>query len=252
MLHSDFDDAFPGGDVEYIRWSVEALTGFLAHNVTTAGRRIAVITSGGTAVSLERSVVRYLDNFSTGTRGSACAEELLACRSDYAVVFLTRSASKMPYTRHIVDEAAHGAPNFRVGNADSELVLMSAKAATALRQLRAIQAERRLLVLEYTTVQEYLISLRRIAVMTANINSSTMFVLAAAVSDFYVPEETLSVHKIQSAGTGLTLDLKPVPKCLGLLVSDWAAKDALVVSFKVSEIQRRYRVLRSDWYLQST
>ena len=35
---------------------------------------VAVVTSGGTAVPLERNTVRFIDNFSTGSRGAASAE----------------------------------------------------------------------------------------------------------------------------------------------------------------------------------
>ena len=43
-----------------------------------ASRRIACVTSGGTTVPLERNTVRFIDNFSTGNRGAASAEQLLA------------------------------------------------------------------------------------------------------------------------------------------------------------------------------
>jgi phosphopantothenate-cysteine ligase len=46
---------------------------FVARNAA-AGRRVAIVTSGGTIVPLERRMVRFVDNFSTGTRGAACAE----------------------------------------------------------------------------------------------------------------------------------------------------------------------------------
>lgn len=39
-----------------------------------AGRRVAVVTSGGTAVPLEKQMVRFLDNFSGGTRGAISTE----------------------------------------------------------------------------------------------------------------------------------------------------------------------------------
>ena len=50
--------------------------------------RIAVVTSGGTAVPLEHHTVRYVDNFSSGRRGAKSAEEFLG--AGYAVVFITR------------------------------------------------------------------------------------------------------------------------------------------------------------------
>lgn len=65
-----------------------------------SSRRIVVVTSGGTTVPLERITVRYLDNFSGGGRGSACAEYFLA--QGYAVIFLHRRHSLQPYGRHVV------------------------------------------------------------------------------------------------------------------------------------------------------
>lgn len=38
------------------------------------GEDIVLVTSGGTAVPLEKQTVRYLDNFSTGNRGGLSAE----------------------------------------------------------------------------------------------------------------------------------------------------------------------------------
>ena len=38
------------------------------------GRCVAVVTSGGTTVPLERNTVRFIDNFSTGSRGAASTE----------------------------------------------------------------------------------------------------------------------------------------------------------------------------------
>ena len=41
-----------------------------------AGQPVALVSSGGTAVPLEKQMVRFLDNFSSGGRGSACAAAL--------------------------------------------------------------------------------------------------------------------------------------------------------------------------------
>lgn len=38
------------------------------------GKEIVLITSGGTAVPLEKQTVRFVDNFSTGNRGALSAE----------------------------------------------------------------------------------------------------------------------------------------------------------------------------------
>ncbi|CAE7285596.1 CAB2 [Symbiodinium natans] len=71
--------------------SLDASKSDLAHFVEKAqsrGLRIALITSGGTTVPLELNTVRFIDNFSTGTRGALCTQELLA--AGYAVIFLHR------------------------------------------------------------------------------------------------------------------------------------------------------------------
>ena len=57
--------------------------------------------------------------------------------------------------------------------------------------------------------------------------------LAAAVSDFYVPLEEMSEHKIQSRDhDSLTIVLKPAPKKLGLIKSEWNPS-TFCISFKV-------------------
>ncbi|CAI2371791.1 unnamed protein product [Moneuplotes crassus] len=58
--------------------------------------------------------------------------------------------------------------------------------------------------------------------------------MAAAVSDFYIPDSSLSTHKIQSKdhGDGLTISLEPVPKKLKSIVEDWNP-NTFLVSFKL-------------------
>ena len=52
------------------------LKAFVQHHTDTS-RRIALVTSGGTIVPLEKNTVRFLDNFSGGNRGAAAVEYLL-------------------------------------------------------------------------------------------------------------------------------------------------------------------------------
>ncbi|GAA5968736.1 hypothetical protein JCM11641_000714 [Rhodosporidiobolus odoratus] len=63
------------------------------------GRKVVLITSGGTTVPLEHNVVRFLDNFSAGTRGASSAEHFLRT-GQYAVIFLHRQHSLQPFSRH--------------------------------------------------------------------------------------------------------------------------------------------------------
>lgn len=46
------------------------------------------LKSGGTTVPLEQNTVRFIDNFSAGTRGSASAEYFL--EAGYDVIFIHR------------------------------------------------------------------------------------------------------------------------------------------------------------------
>merc|ERR1711942_89987 len=63
--------------------------------------KLVLITSGGTTIPLEKNTVRFLDNFSTGSRGASSAEYFL--QKDYLVVFLHRRSSLKPFSRRIPD-----------------------------------------------------------------------------------------------------------------------------------------------------
>lgn len=55
---------------ETVNLNMEKVSEFLEDS----GERVVLVTSGGTAVPLERQTVRFLDNFSTGSRGALSAE----------------------------------------------------------------------------------------------------------------------------------------------------------------------------------
>ena len=57
------------------------------------------ITSGGTTVPLELNTVRFIDNFSTGTRGAASCEYFL--KHNCNVILLHRRGCISPFIRHI-------------------------------------------------------------------------------------------------------------------------------------------------------
>ncbi|GLC43564.1 hypothetical protein PLESTB_001570700 [Pleodorina starrii] len=73
-----------------------------AENVGTTNRPFVVVTSGGTTVPLERRCVRFIDNFSAGTRGAMSTERFL--EAGYAVIFLTRTGSQQPFS-HLLPSA---------------------------------------------------------------------------------------------------------------------------------------------------
>lgn len=90
-----------------------------------------------------------------------------------------------------------------------------------------------LLEVDFITLFDYFSVLDYSCRSASRLGSKCMVYLAAAVSDFYLPKSCMSLHKIQSsAHESLHLDLRPVPKLLGVLRSEWCPR-AFVVSFKL-------------------
>lgn len=231
------DNAF-GHTLPELAVDTQELRSFLQHN-RLHGRRAVLVTSGGTTVPLEQNAVRFLDNFSTGSRGAASAECFLRSEGeggpDYAVVFLTRVGAKLPFVRALDISSMAAAARFHADGEDG-IVLRDAGACRAIEEMQVALEARRLFVVEFTTVQQYLYSLRKVAEEINNaFAAKAMCYLAAAVSDFYIPPHRIPTHKIQSRDGTLTLQLSQVPKCLAQLRKKWAA-DAFVVSFKVSSL----------------
>ncbi|CEO96919.1 unnamed protein product (mitochondrion) [Plasmodiophora brassicae] len=204
---------------------------FVENVVVAGGLRVALVTSGGTTVPLERSTVRFIDNFSTGTRGAAIAEGI-ACDPRYAVVFLTRRGSVQPWLRRVpflqgfqLLDAVSGDPG-RLSVSPEQLATVTDVAGEYMSN------RSRLLVVEFQDVHEYLSLLASICSIIAVAGPKACVVCAAAVSDFYIPESDLPEHKIQSSPQGLTLTLKATPKMLGHVKARWAPS-AFLVSFKL-------------------
>ncbi|KAF2735169.1 phosphopantothenate-cysteine ligase-like protein [Polyplosphaeria fusca] len=219
------------------------------------GRRVVLVTSGGTTVPLETQTVRYIDNFSAGTRGATSAEYFL--ENGYAVIFLHRQFSLLPYSRHY----SHNTRSFLdfMKEEHGRVVVDEQHQEAMLRVLRQYEAMKRdnqLLILSFVTIGEYLWNLREVAQLMQPLGPKAMFYLAAAVSDFFVPQDRMVEHKIQSSeefsatnsdakgntlarppaarteGRSLVIDLEPVPKFLKQLVDTWSP-DGIIVSFKL-------------------
>jgi len=178
-------------------------------------RRLAVVTSGGTTVPLEKRTVRYVDNFSTGNRGAGLVEGFLK-NSEYDVLVLRRTNSAQPFGRFVVNAIEK----------DPREALAALEPATA--EVLDLLSPRRYLSVNFTTVREYLALLR--VACTSLSGDSPLVVLAAAVSDFVTAHP--ADHKIQSS-TSLDVHFDPVPKLLGALKNEWCPPDAVVVSFKL-------------------
>lgn len=213
----------------------DPLQKFIAHNCSSQSgglRPIVCITSGGTTVPLEKRCVRFIDNFSAGTRGALSVEEFL--EAGYAVVFLTRDQSVQPFCQDLGSATDVLSGVLEVDNKGGVCVreCQLGGVRTLLQKLEWVEREKLLLRVEFTTVFDYLEKLQRIAQHLSVCGNKAMFYLAAAVSDFYIPWEKLSDHKIQSREGSMQLDLEVVPKALMILSEEWAPQ-AFVVSFKL-------------------
>ncbi|XP_043977299.1 phosphopantothenate--cysteine ligase isoform X2 [Gambusia affinis] len=212
----------------------ENMAAFAARHVEV-GRRVVLITSGGTKVPLESRTVRFLDNFSSGRRGASSAEYFID--SGYAVIFLHRHRSLYPYTRLFSTVNMLDALQLRAGNGEvaAEVVVdqqVLPNIARVLKRYNEVKDGGLLLPIEFNTLSEYLHLLKAAAQALSSIGSKAMFYLAAAVSDFYIPASEMPEHKIQSSNGPLQLSMKMVPKILSPLVKDWAPQ-AFVTSFKL-------------------
>jgi len=194
------------------------------------GSGVICITSGGTTVPLEQRCVRYIDNFASGQRGAAATEYFL--KAGYAVIFIYRRGSKQPYCRFLPEDSFLDL--FELGE-DSEIQVPQSHSTVvkaAISNYRKAIGEGLLLKLPFATIFEYLQLLQMVATSMNCLGHHGMFFLAAAVSDFYVPWDSMAKHKIESAVGPLNMQLNQVPKMLFILRKNWAPS-AFCVSFKL-------------------
>ncbi|KAI8362790.1 DNA/pantothenate metabolism flavoprotein [Blakeslea trispora] len=176
--------------------------------------KVVFITSGGTTVPLENQTVRFIDNFSNGTRGATSAEYFL--EAGYAVVFMHRQNSIQPYHRHFIPSNL-GFLDYMEPKEDGTVQVRAEyanKMHTILKKYNQAKQENRILMLEFITLPEYLFKLQSGTKIFARLQEKAMYYLAAAVSDFFIRSEKMAEHKIQSRDGGLTLTLDQVPKFL--------------------------------------
>ncbi|KAK9830471.1 hypothetical protein WJX72_011926 [[Myrmecia] bisecta] len=191
---------------------------------------------------LERTCVRFIDNFSGGSRGALSTEYFL--EAGYAVIFLNRKGTIQPFTKglpssqlfdcltEVIEVGGNGVGSIPHVKAEAEAVV-----SEAVQRVNRVNEQGLLLRVPYTTLFEYIMFLRLIASCLQLCGRSAIFYLAAAVSDFFLPWSQMVEHKIQSADGPLHLDLHKVPKMLGLLHKEWAP-DAFIVSFKLETDER--------------
>lgn len=204
---------------------------FISYHKTT-GKKIALVTSGGTTVPLENNTVRFIDNFSAGTRGATSAEYFL--ENGYAVIFLHREFSLLPYSRHY-SHTTNCFLDYMIEK-DNRIEInpnIAQEMLQVLRKYNEAKTSKLLILIPFTTVNQYLFTLKSCSTALQAVGRDALFYLAAAVSDFFLPQSRMPQHKIQSQTSGkLVVDLEQVPKFLSRLVDDWAPR-AMIISFKL-------------------
>lgn len=165
---------------------------------------IVVVTSGGTLVPLEKNMVRFLDNFSQGERGAVSVEYFLSL--GYIVIFLYRIGTKFPFTRGFIKSFGENINfsfisriNFDENN-DSLSLNLSSDEVDLLRLeskiVQEIQSDNNFYSIPFTTVQEYLTLLEIVSSVLSPFGPRVCFYLAAAVSDFFLPDEKVSQESV--------------------------------------------------------
>ncbi|KAJ3077275.1 hypothetical protein HDU98_004237 [Podochytrium sp. JEL0797] len=223
------NDQNPPANLAQIRARIYA---FVDRHSKVDGRKIVLVTSGGTTVPLEAQTVRFIDNFSAGTRGSVSTEFFL--EHGYAVIFLHRQYSLLPYSRHY-SHSKNCFLDFMTPDGNGGIQVAPQFTPTMLSVLEkynTVKQQHLLETIPFVDVSEYLFLLHEISTLLQPLESRAMLYLAAAVSDFYIPLSKLTHHKIQSGDGPLHIELDQVPKVLAPLVKEWAPR-AFVISFKL-------------------
>eukprot|EP01083_Nonionella_stella_P037097 101152_1 len=201
-----------------------------------------LITSGGTTVPLEKNTVRFIDNFSGGTRGSASCEYFL--QKECQVIFLQRKGSISPFIRHIskyLDVNLFSSLTLESDKKIDTKISMTLdddhKNALAIQNAFAnyhknVKQSNKLLVLNFVSVDEYFHMTMECCKALNTVCFNTILYFAAAVSDFYIPSTQMETDKIQSSNGPLTLVLQNTPKLLGYF-KKLCGETCTMVSFKL-------------------
>jgi len=209
---------------------IQQVIQFFQHHLNIPHRRLVLVTSGGTLIPLEKNMVRFIDNFSGGTRGAASAEYFI--KMGYAVIFLYRKKSRMPFHRKYQEISESNFLESLVVENGRVMVSMekNEQLKRAIEGLDYARENKLLLQVEFTTLEEYMFWLEKIIREMAVFNERGLFYSAAAVSDFYLKQ--VAEHKIQSSDGPLKIELNVVPKVIPLLKKKWFQK-GMLITFKL-------------------
>jgi phosphopantothenate-cysteine ligase len=183
-------------------------------------------------VPLEKNTVRFIANFSRGTRGANSTEEFL--NQNYAVLYLHHSTATRPFKQH----ANFTTDDFKIdenGRIYVKECHKTEKIKPYLSLWEKVKNDKMLLEIEYVTVFEYLLLLEISCKALSVLKSRAIVYTAAAVSDFYIPHDKMAEHKIQSRNVPigeLHLVLQQTPKMLGKIKTEWCP-EAMLITFKL-------------------
>lgn len=165
-------------------------------------------------------------------RGARSAEQFI--KAGHAVIFFHRKDSIQPFSVEIQDEWRTWLEAIDIANKGRGEFYKKVDAFNKYCCKKSPYSGL-LLKVEFETVHDYLRDLETISKEIAASKLKSISYLAAAVSDFYLPEDKIVEHKIQSGETaGATFDLKleRVPKKLGDVKKSWNP-NTFLVSFKL-------------------
>ncbi|KAI9040168.1 putative phosphopantothenate-cysteine ligase [Aspergillus affinis] len=253
---------------EYLAAHEVVASRFIDYHAETE-RRVALVTSGGTAVPIE-SRAHFMDNFSRGTRGARSAEYFLHNR--YAVIFLYRQNSLVPYSRRYtpskrplldLDDAEQDSSDNGEGGRDPLRRGYQGQIRDAPKGQRCAKEFRNLLLLPFETISDYMFQLRAVTILMQPLHTKGLVYLAADVTKVFIPPRRMTgignkplqpccpfkksgISVVDSANTrgqdkqaapkkpeNPSIELKPVPKFLKNLVNEWLPTGSMIVSLKL-------------------
>ena len=155
-------------------------------------QRIVLVTSGGTTIPFEKNTVRFIDNFSQGTRGSASTEHFLK-DNQCSVIFLYRASTLQPFHRHFSQTKFLNMLDIH----ENGTLQINAQYETMVNKIlvQFKEDKKRLLEISFTTLNDYLWLLKSVCHELKVFGNKAMLYLAAAVSDFYIPNQVELVSK---------------------------------------------------------
>jgi phosphopantothenate---cysteine ligase (ATP) len=136
-------------------------------------------------VPIEKNTVRFLDNFSGGSRGSTSTEYFL--KNDYAVIFLFRKNSLQPFSRRFMISENMNFLDFIQENENGKIQVIddsTERVKKVLQDSTQVSKNNTLLKIPFVSVHDYLYFLRAISIELKEIGKNAL-IYAAAVNKIF-------------------------------------------------------------------